>query len=175
MEKKETIAETMRVFMESGPSVKTFPNYRALNDAVGAVHGKTAGVCQALAGEKAWAWYPDQTTGTWRKATEEEIATKRAAAAEKNHGVRGSKVLSAEDRAALDAQVAALETVNNPALAPLLEGLKARQTADDLARKGSLRDRMQAAIDKLGLAKAVDLLEAQVDTAETVAADEAQA
>lgn len=159
MEKKDTIAETMRAFMESGPSVETFPTYKRLNDAVGAVHGKAEGVCQALAGEKAWAWYADQTTGKWRKSTDAEFKAKQEAAAGKAHGGPRSKVLSDADRTALDAQIVALQAVNNPALAPLLADLQARQTADDNARKGSLRDRLQAAIDKLGLARAVDALE----------------
>jgi len=159
MEKKETIAGTMKAFMESGPSVKDFPTYKSLNDEVGKVHGLVAGKCQALAGPKAWAWTPDQTTGRWRKATDVEFANRKAAAAGKNHGGPRSKVLSAEDRASLDAQIEALETVNNPALAGLLAGLKAQQVADDLARKGTLKDRLNAAVEKLGLAEAVAILE----------------
>lgn len=163
MEKKDTIAATMRALMESGPSVETYPTYKALNDAVGKVHNLPAGKCQALAGEKAWAWYADTDTGTWRKATEAEIESKRTAAAGKAHGGPRSKVLSDADRTALDAQVTALQTVANPALAPLLADLKAKQAADDAARKGSLKDRLQAAIEKLGLEKAVDILEARAD------------
>jgi hypothetical protein len=173
MTKEKTIAETMRKLMESGPSVADYDCYKALNDAVGKVHGLPEGKCQALAGEKAWSWYADQTTGVWRKATPEEVEAKRSAAAGKSHGVRGSRVLSDADRAALDAQIAALETVNNPALAPLLAGLKAKQASEDAARKGSLKDRLQAAVDKLGLEKVVEILEA-AEAAEP-AADEAQA
>jgi len=161
MEKEQTIAATMRKLMQSGPSVKEFPTYKALNDTVGAAFGLPAGKCQALAGPKAWAWHADPVTGKWRRATPEETAAKAAAAAAKNNGgTRKAKVLSDEDRAALDAQVAALQAVNNPALAPLLADLQARQKADDAARKGSLKDRLQTAIDKLGLEKAVELLEA---------------
>jgi hypothetical protein len=175
MQKQNTIAETMRKLMESGPSVETFPTYKSLNDHVGKVHGLTEGKCQALAGEKAWAWTPDQTTGKWRKATDVEVEARRAKAAGKSHGVRGSKVMSDVDRAALDAQIEALEQVANPALAPLLEGLKARQAADDAARKGSLKDRLQAAIDKLGIARAVDLLEALAGAVEAGAAESVEA
>ena len=164
MQKQETIAATMRQFMEGAPSVAEFPSYKALNDAVGKVHGHPAGKVQALAGEKAWKWTPDMVTGKWRPATEAEIAACRAKAATKNHGGPRSKVLSDEDRAALDAQVTALETVNNPALAPLLAGLKAQQAADDAARKGTLKDRLQAAIEKLGLVQAVTLLEEAAET-----------
>jgi hypothetical protein len=176
MEKKDTIAETMRVFMASGPSVKDYPTYRALNDYVGKLHGKAEGVCQALAGEKAWAWTPDQVTGTWRKATDVEVESRRAKAATKVHGVRTPKVMSDADRAALDAQVKALEQVANPALAPLLADLKAKQASDDAARKGSLKDRLQTAIDKMGMELAVKTLESlsvaivaemEADTAET--------
>ena len=163
MTKQDTIAETMRQFMATGPAVETYPSYKALNDAVGEAHGLPAGKCQALAGEKAWQWFADKTTGVWRKATEEEIAARRDAAAGKNHGTRASKVLPDEDRAALDAQIAALEAVDNPALAGLLAGLKAQQAADDAARKGTLKDRLQAAIDALGLAEAVALLEGAID------------
>jgi hypothetical protein len=175
MTKEKTIAQTMQTFMVSGPSVKDYPNYKALNDAVGKVHGLAEGKCQALAGEKAWAWYADQTTGVWRKATDAEIETKRAAAATKGHGGPRNKVMTAEDRVALDAQVTALETVNNPALAGLLADLKARQETDDLARKGSLKDRLATAIDKLGLEKVVAILEAQGDAADTANADTANA
>jgi hypothetical protein len=150
----------MRVFMESGPSVTDYPSYKSLNDAVGAVHGLPAGKCQALAGEKAWAWYADTVAGTWRPATEQEVEAKRAAAAGKNHGGPRSKVLSDADRAALDAQIEALRAVDNPTLRPLLTSLYEKQWADDAARRGSLKDRLQAAIDKLGLQAAVDLLEA---------------
>ena len=161
IKKQDTIAETMRQFMSTGPSTATYPTYKALNDAVGAVHGLKEGKCQALAGEKAWAWHPDTELGIWRKATDEEVKAKRTAAAGKNHGgSRKAKVLSEADRAALDAQVTALEAIDNPALAPLLEDLKAKQAADDLARKGSLKDRLAAAVDKLGMDKAVTLLEA---------------
>jgi hypothetical protein len=166
MQKQNTIAETMRKLMESGPSVETFPTYKSLNDHVGKLHGKAEGVCQALAGEKAWQWTPDQTTGKWRKATDVEIESRRAKAAGKTHGVRGSKVMSDVDRAALDAQIEALRAVDNPTLRPLLTSLYEKQWADDAARKGSLKDRLQAAVDALGLARAVDLLEAQVDAAE---------
>lgn len=159
IKKFSTIAGTMTVFMESSPSVKEYGSYKALNDAVGKVHGLEPGKCQALAGEKAWKWHADEVTGTWRKATEAEFKAKQEAAAGKAHGGPRSKVMTPEARAALDAQVTALETVNNPALLPLLNGLKAQQVNDDTARKGSLKDRLQAAIDKLGLAKAVDILE----------------
>ncbi len=171
IEKQDTIAGTMRALMATGPSVADYPTYKALNDYVGALHGLPAGKCQALAGEKAWAWHPDTVTGRWRKSTDDEFASKKEAAARKNNGARKAKVLSDADRAALDAQVAALQAVavNNPALAPLLEELKARQAADDLARKGSLKDRLQAAVDKLGLAVAVGILESRV--AETGAED----
>ena len=163
MQKKETIAATMAAFMAAGPSVTEYGTYKALNDAVGAVHGLDKGKCQALAGAKAWAWFADTTTGKWRKATDDEFQAKQDAAAGKNNGgTRKSKVLSDEDRAALDAQVAALETVNNPALAPLLAGLKAQQASDDQARKGSMKDRLQAAIAKLGIDRAVTLLEEAV-------------
>ena len=84
IEKKETIAETMRAFMGSGPSTATYPTYKALNDAVGAVHGLPEGKCQALAGEKAWAWHADTVTGKWRKATEAETEAKRTAWARAN-------------------------------------------------------------------------------------------
>lgn len=160
MEKKDTIAATMREFMESGPSVKDFPSYKALNDAVGKVHGLADGKCQALAGVKAWLWHADTTTGKWRKATDDEFQAKQEAAAGKNHGGPRSKVMTDADRAALDAQVTALEAVDNPALAGLLAGLKAQQVADDLARKGSLKDRLQAAIDKMGLEWVVATVEA---------------
>jgi hypothetical protein len=176
MTKEKTIAQTMQTFMVSGPSVKEFPNYKTLNDAVGKAHGLAEGKCQALAGEKAWQWHADTTTGTWRKASPEEVEAKRTTAAGKAHGGPRSKVMTAEDRSALDAQVTALETVNNPALAPLLAGLKARQETDDLARKGSLKDRLATAIDKLGLEKVVAILEAQVVEAPAETdADEAQA
>lgn len=160
MTKQDTIAETMRAFMESGPSVSDYPNYKTLNDAVGAVHGLKEGKCQALAGEKAWAWAKDETSGKWRKATDDEFQAKQEAAAGKNHGgTRKSKVMGDADREALDAQVTALETVNNPALAGLLAGLKAQQAADDAARKGSLKDRLAAAVETLGIERAVTLLE----------------
>lgn len=175
MEKKETIAATMRHLMETGPSVAEYPNYRALNDHVGAAHGLAAGKCQALAGEKAWAWFADQTTGVWRKATEEEIAACREKAAGKTHGTRASKVMSNEDRAALDSQIAALETVNNPALEPLLADLKAKQVADDEARKGSLKDRLAAAIETLGLEQVVNGLERAIAAAADLAARDAEA
>lgn len=162
MIKQESIAATMREFMATGPSVEEYATYKSLNDAVGAVHGLPAGKCQALAGEKAWAWTPDQTTGTWRKATDVEVEARRARAATKSRGSRAPKVMSDEDRASLDAQVVALETVDNPALAPLLAELVARQSADDQARRGTLKDRLQAAIDRLGLARVVECLEAEV-------------
>ncbi len=165
MQKQETIAGTMRVLMESGPAVKDFPTYKALNDHVGSLHGLPKGKCQCLAGEKAWAWTPDTVTGRWRKATDVEFENRKTAAATKNHGTRQAKVLSAEDRAALDTQVAALMAVDNPALAPLLAGLKAQQVADDLARKGSLKDRLAAAVEKLGLAEVVALLEGAIAAA----------
>jgi hypothetical protein len=160
MIKQSTIAETMRKLMESGPSVETFPTYKSLNDHVGKLHGKEPGSCQALAGEKAWQWTPDQTTGKWRKATDVEVESRRAKAAEKNHGGPRNKVMSDEDRKALDAQIAALKAVDNPTLRPLLTSLYERQWADDAARKGSLKDRLQAAIDVLGMERAVGLLEA---------------
>lgn len=166
IEKKETIAATMREFMASGPSVEEFPNYKSLNDYVGNLHGLKEGKCQALAGEKAWIWTADPTTKTWRKATDVEIESRREKAAKKNHGTRRSKVLSDADRAALDAQVTALEGINDPALAPLLADLKAKQASDDLARKGSLKDRLQAAVETLGLQAAVELLEAAEAEAE---------
>jgi hypothetical protein len=166
MQKQDTIAATMRQFMESGPKVAEFPNYKSINDHVGKLHGLSEGKCQALAGEKAWQWHADQVTGVWRKATEDEIEAKRENAAGKNHGVRAPKVMSPEDRAALDAQVTALEQVANPALSPLLADLKARQTADDAARRGSLKDRLQAAIEKTGLELAVKFLEKLIATAE---------
>ena len=171
IEKKETIAATMATLMASGPSTTTYSTYKALNDAVGAVHGYLAGKVQALAGEKAWAWAKDTATGKWRKATDAEIQACRDNAATKNHGTRTSKVLGDADRAALDAQVTALEAVNNPALAPLLADLRGKVIADDTARKGSLKDRLQAAVDKLGLDKAVEVLEKAVD----LAADNAEA
>ena len=160
MQKKETIAGTMAAFMTTSPDVATYPSYKSLNDAVGAVHGLPAGKCQALAGPKAWAWAKDEASGKWRKATEDEVEACKANAATKAHGGPRSKVMTDEARAALDAQVTALETVNNPALAPLLAGLKAQQVADDLARKGSLKDRLQAAIDKMGLEWVVATVEA---------------
>ncbi len=160
MEKKDTIADTMRAFMASGPSVTEYPTYRALNDAVGAVHGKAEGKVQTLAGESAWAWTPDPTTKTWRRATDVEIESRRQKAAGKAHGTRGAKVLSPEDRESLEAQISALVVVGNPALKPLLSDLLARRNADDVARKGSLKDRLAAAVERLGLARAVDLLEA---------------
>lgn len=160
MQKQETIAATMKVFMESGPSVETYPNYKSLNDAVGKVHGLKEGKCQALAGPKAWAWHADtERTGTWRPATEQEVEARRTAAANKVHGTRTPKVMSDADRAALDAQVTALLAVNNPALAPLLAELQGKQAADDAARKGSMKDRLAAAIDKIGLEKVVAILE----------------
>ena len=162
MTKQETIAATMATLMASGPAVATYPTYKALNDAVGAVHGLTEGKCQALAGEKAWAWTPDTVSGAWRKATDVEFANRKAKAATKAHGTRKSKVMTDEDRAALDAQVTALETVNNPALAKLLADSKAQQAADDQARKGSLKDRLQAAIDKMGLEWVVTALESDM-------------
>jgi hypothetical protein len=171
IEKQDTIAATMRKFMESGPSVSKYPNYKTLNDAVGALFGLKEGKCQALAGEKAWAWTPDKVSGKWRKATAEEFAAKQAAAAQKNHGTRKSKVMGDAERAALDAQIAALETIDNPALAPLLADLKARQAADDAARKGSLKDRLAAAIEALGIERAVELLEEAVANAEAPLAD----
>ena len=174
IEKQDTIAETMRQFMQTGPSTTTYPTYKALNDAVGKVHGLEDGKCQALAGEKAWVWAKDTTTGKWRKATDEEIEAKRTTAAQKNSGGSRRKAMSDADRAALDAQVTALEAVNNPALAPLLEELKARQAADDAARKGSLKDRLQACIDKLGLERAVAILEDAI-AATDEATDEADA
>lgn len=160
MTKEQTIAGTMKAFMESGPSIKDFPTYKSLNDYVGSLHGKAEGVCQALAGEKAWAWAQDTETGKWRPATEQEVEARRTAAAGKAHGTRTPKVMPDADRAALDAQVTALETVNNPALAPLLADLLARRNADDAARKGSLKDRLAAAVERLGLERAVNLLEA---------------
>lgn len=159
MIKQDTIAATMKAFMATHPSVTEYPSYKALNDAAGAVHGLPAGKCQALAGPKAWAWYADETTGTWRKATDAEFKAKQEAAAGKNHGVRGSKVLSDEDRAALDAQIAALEQVANPALEPLLADLRGKQASDDAARRGSLKDRLAAATDYLGAELAVKVLE----------------
>lgn len=164
MDKKETIAETMRAFMATSPSVEEFPTYKSLNDYVGALHGLPEGKVQALAGPKAWAWTPDQTTGVWRKATDVEVESRRERAAGKAHGGPRSKVLSDADRAAIDAQVMALIAVDNPALAPLLADLKAKQASDDAARKGSLRDRLSAAIDKLGLEWVVKILEARVAT-----------
>jgi hypothetical protein len=166
MQKQATIAETMRVFMATEPAVKDFPNYKALNDAVGAVHGLPAGKCQALAGPKAWEWTPDTVSGRWRKATDVEFESRKQKAAQKNHGTRKSKVLSDADRAALDAQIEALKTVNNPALAGLLADLQARQAADDLARKGSYKDRLAAAVERLSLATAVDILERAIAAAE---------
>ena len=166
MEKRETIAETMRAFMQSAPSIADFPSYKSLNDHVGKLHGLPAGKVQALAGPKAWGWHPDQETGRWRKSTEAEFNSKQAAAATKAHGGPRSKVLSAADRAALDAQVIALETVNNPALTPLLEGLKAKQAADDAARRGSLKDRLAAAVEALGIERAVALLEGAAEAPE---------
>lgn len=170
IEKKDTIAATMRLFMESAPAVKDFPTYKSLNDAVGAIHDLAEGKCQALAGPKAWAWAKDQATNKWRPATEAEVEACRANAASKNHGTRASKVMTDEDRAALDSQVAALETVNNPALAPLLADLRGKLAADDLARKGTLRDRLAAAVETLGLDAAVTLLEGAID-AEAVDAE----
>lgn len=171
MEKQETIAGTMATLMASGPLVTEFPNYKALNDHVGMIHGLAEGKCQALAGPKAWRWHADQVTKTWRPATEVEFKAKQEAAAAKAHGGPRSKVLSAEERVALDAQVEALVAVNNPALAPLLADLQARQAADDTARKGSLKDRLNAAIDKLGLEAAVALLEGAVAGADVAGAD----
>ena len=165
MTKQDTIAATMATLMASGPSVKEYTSYKSLNDAVGAVHGLAAGKCQALAGEKAWVWTPDQVTGKWRKATDVEFEARREKAATKNHGTRTSKVMSDVDRAALDAQVTALETVNNPALAKLLADSKAQQAADDQARKGSLKDRLQAAVDTLGLEQVVNGLERAIAAA----------
>lgn len=159
IEKQDTIAATMRHLMATGPSITDYPNYKALNDAVGAAHGLPEGKCQALAGEKAWAWYADTATGRWRKATPEEVESRRQKAATKAHGTRKAKVLSDADRAALDAQVAALEAVDNPALAPLLEDLRGKQAADDAARKGSLKDRLQGLVDRLGLETVVEVLE----------------
>ena len=170
MQKQETIAATMRLFMESGPSITEFTSYKTINDYVGALHGLPAGKVQALAGPKAWAWAKDETSGKWREATEAEIAACRANAATKNHGGPRSKVLSDADRAALDAQIEALQAVNNPALAGLLAGLKAQQVNDDTARKGSLKDRLQAAVDRLRLSEAVRILEAEV-AADDAAAD----
>ena len=176
IEKQDTIAETMRKFMGTGPSTATYPTYKSLNDYVGSLHGLPEGKCQALAGEKAWAWHPDTTTGKWRKATEAEIQAKRTAAAQKNNGgSRKPKILSDADRAALDAQVAALEAVNNPALEPLLADLKARQAADDAARKGSLKDRLAACIDKLGTVQAVTLLEEAIAALEATPYDALEA
>lgn len=163
MEKQETIAETMREFMASGPSATEFTSYKALNDAVGAVHGLAEGKCQALAGAKAWAWAKDEVTGKWREATEAEVEACKAKAATKAHGGPRSKVMGDEDRAALDAQIGALETVNNPALAPLLAGLQAQQVADDAARRGSLKDRLADCVAKLGIERAVHLLEEAVE------------
>jgi hypothetical protein len=135
---------------------------------VGKTHGLPEGKVQALAGPKAWAWYPDQTTGTWRKATPEEVTARREKAAGKVHGVRGPKAMPEADRKALDAQIAALKAVDNPTLRPLLTSLYERQWADDAARKGSMKDRLATAIDKIGLAKAVEILEARTDIEETV-------
>jgi hypothetical protein len=164
MQKQSTIAATMRKLMASGPSITEFPSYKSLNDFVGGLHGLAKGRCQALAGAKAWAWAKDEVTGKWRPATPEEFAAKKEAAACKNSGgSRKAKVMGDAERATLDAQVAALEAVDNPALAPLLAGLKTQQAADDQARKGSLKDRLQAAIDKLGLVQAVTLLEEAAD------------
>lgn len=160
MEKQDTIADTMRTLMATSPSVKDYPTYKSLNDYVGSIHGLEKGKCQALAGEKAWKWFADTELGVWRESTPEEFADRQEKAAGKNHGTRASKVLSDVDRAALDAQVVALETVNNPALLPLLNGLKAQQVNDDNAKKGSLKDRLQAAIDKMGLAWVVATVEA---------------
>ena len=171
IEKQETIAATMRAFMASGPSTVIYPSYKSLNDAVGALHGLPAGKCQCLAGEKAWAWHADTELGVWRKATDVEFENRKAAAVAKSNGGSRRKVLSAVDRAALDAQVTALEAVDNPALAGLLADLQARQTADDAARKGSMKDRLQAAIDTLGLAEAVTLLEGAIAAAAEATAE----
>ena len=165
MTKQDTIADTMRQFMASGPSVEDYPTYKSLNDHVGAVHGLAEGKCQALAGEKAWAWTPDTVSGAWRKATDVEFTNRKAKAATKAHGTRTSKVMSDADRAALDAQVTALETVSNPTLAPLLAGLKAQQAADDQARKGSLKDRLAACVNTLGLEQVVNGLERAIAAA----------
>ena len=172
MEKQSTIAATMRQFMESGPSVEAFPSYKAINDHVGQVHGLPVGKCQALAGPKAWQWTPDQVSGVWRPATPEEFADRQEKAAAKNHGGPRSKVLSDEDRAALEAQVTALETVANPALAPLLADLRGKVAADDAARRGSLKDRLQACIDTLGLEHVVNGLERAIAAAAEAAAVE---
>ena len=163
MQKMDTIAATMREFMATGPSVAEFPSYKSLNDFVGDLHGLPEGKCQALAGEKAWQWTPDTVSGIWRKATEAEIAACREKAATKNHGGPRSKVLSDADRAALEAQVKALEAVANPALEPLLADLRGKVAADDAARKGSLKDRLSVAIDALGLAEVVALLEGAIE------------
>jgi predicted ribonuclease toxin of YeeF-YezG toxin-antitoxin module len=163
MEKKSTIAATMKQFMESGPTIKAYPTYRALNDAVGACHGLPAGKVQALAGPKAWMWTADETTGKWRLSTADEVEAKAAKAAGKNHGTRAAKVLSDEERAALEAQIAALRSMDGAAataVAPLLASLVDKLQADDTARKGSLKDRLQTAIERLGLADAVEYLEA---------------
>ena len=170
IEKKETIAATMRQLMASGPSVIEYPSYKALNDAVGKVHGLPAGKVQTLAGPKAWAWFADQTTGVWRKATPEEIEAKREAASAKNHGgPRKSKALPDAERAALEAQVMALEQVANPALEPLLQDLKGKLAADDTARKGTLKDRLQVCIDTLGLEQVVNGLERAIAAAAAAA------
>ncbi len=170
MEKQDTIAKTMATLMATSPAIAIYPTYKALNDAVGVVHGLPNGKVQALAGLKAWAWTADATTGTWRKATDDEVQARVDKAATKCHGVRGSKVMSEADRAALDTQVTALEAVNNPALLPLLNGLKAQQVGDDAAKKGSLKERLQAAVGKLGMGEAVAYLEGII--AEEVVAEE---
>jgi hypothetical protein len=170
MQKQETIAETMRQFMATGPSTTEYPTYKSLNDYVGKVHGLPAGKCQALAGEKAWAWTPDTVSGQWRKATDVEFENRKVAAA-KNHGTRKAKVMGDAERAALDAQIAALQAIDNPALVGLLAGLKAQQAADDAARKGSLKDRLAACVDKLGMAEVVDLLEGAIAAAAEDAAE----
>ena len=178
MQKQETIAATMRLFMESGPSTTEFTSYKALNDYVGAAHGLPAGKCQALAGAKAWAWAKDETSGKWRLASPEEVEACKAKAAGKAHGGPRSKVLSDEERAVLEAQIAALEAVGNPALAPLLADLRGKVIADDQARKGSMKDRLAAAIDTLTLARAVAVLEWQIAAVKNAAeagADEAGA
>ena len=167
MQKQDTIAETMRLFMESGPSVETYPTYKSLNDAVGKVHGKDEGKVQALAGPKAWAWHPDTELGVWRKSTEAEAKAKAEAAASKTHGTRKAKVLSDKDRVELELQIRALEELAyNPHLAPIREELQAKLAADDAARKGTLKDRLAAAVDKLGIARAVELLEEAAEDTE---------
>lgn len=172
IKKQETIAETMRQFMASGPSVETYPTYKSLNDYVGKIHGLAEGKCQALAGEKAWIWTADPISKRWRKATNIEFENRKAKAAAKNHGTRRAKVLSDKDRVELELQIKALEEVANPHLAPVLVELQDKLAADDLARKGSLKDRLAACVDRIGVEKVVDFLEKVIADydAETAAA-----